>query len=59
MYIMHIYYKEFGVPIEAQWVMRMQVQSLASPSGLRIWRCCELWCSLQTQLRFRIAVAMA
>ena len=24
----------------------MQVQSLASPSGLRIWHCCELWCRL-------------
>ena len=26
--------------------MRMQVQSLASISGLRIGRCCELWCRL-------------
>ena len=24
--------------------MTLRVQSLASLSGLRIWRCCELWC---------------
>ena len=24
--------------------MRLWVPSLASLSGLRIWRCCELWC---------------
>ena len=34
----------------AQWkqiqlgTLRLRVQSLASHSGLRIWRCCELWC---------------
>ena len=34
----------------AQWLSnrlgtrRTQVQSLASLGGLRIWRCCELWC---------------
>ena len=28
--------------------MRMQVQSLALLSGLRIWHCLELWCRLQT-----------
>ena len=39
-----------GVPIMAQQKqiclasMRMQIQSLASLSGLRIWRCHELWC---------------
>ena len=27
-----------------------QVWSLASLSGLRIWHCCELWCSSQTFL---------
>ena len=27
--------------------MRLQVQSLPSLSGLRIWRCCELWCRLK------------
>jgi len=27
--------------------MRLQVRSLASLSGLRIWRCHELWCSSQ------------
>ena len=31
--------------------MRTQVQSLASLSGLRIWRCCELWFRLQIRLR--------
>ena len=36
----------------AQWklirlgAMRFQVRSLASPCGLRIWRCRELWCKL-------------
>ena len=39
--------------------MRMQVQSLASLSGLRIQRCRELWCSLQTQLGSHVAVALA
>ena len=39
-----------GVPAVAQWKqiwlasMRTQVWSLASLSGLRIWRCYELWC---------------
>ena len=31
--------------------MRLQVPSLALLSGLRIWRCCELWCRLQMRLR--------
>ena len=39
--------------------MRMQVRSLASLSGLRIWRCHDLWCRLQTLLRSCIAVAAA
>ena len=30
--------------------MRMQVWSLASLSGLRIWHCHELWCRSQLQL---------
>ena len=37
----------------------MQVQSLASLSGLRIWHCCELWCRLPMCLRSGIAVAVA
>ena len=37
--------------------MRMWVQSLASLSGLRIWRCCELWCRPQMQLRSQVAAA--
>ena len=28
----------------------MLVQSLPLLSGLRIWRCCELWCGSKTQL---------
>ena len=35
----------------------MRVWSLASLSGLRIWRCHELWCRLQTWLRSCMAVA--
>ena len=51
--------------IVSQWkriqlgTMRLRVQSLASFSGLRIWDCHELWCSLQMQLRSCIAVAVA
>ena len=46
-----------GVPLMAQWKriwlvsMRMQVQTLASLSGLRIWHCCDLRYRLQTWLR--------
>ena len=36
----------------------MQIQSLASLSGLRIWCCHELQCRLQMQLRYGIAVAV-
>ena len=39
--------------------MRFRVQSLASLSGLRIWRCPELWCRSQTWLRSCIAVGAA
>ena len=48
----------------AQWIlaqlvsMRMQVQSLASLSGLRIQHCHEQWCRWQTWLRLTIAVAV-
>ena len=53
-----------GVPIVAQWKqtqlvsMRMQVRSLALLSELRILRCPELWCRLQTWLGCGIAVAV-
>ena len=30
----------------------------ASLSGLRVWRCCELWCRSQTRHRSGIAVAV-
>ena len=54
-----------GVPVMAQWqqirlgTMRLLFPSLASLNGLRIWRCHELWCRSQTQLRSGIAVALA
>ena len=38
--------------------MRMLVLSLASLSGLRIWRCPELWCRSKTWLGSRVAVAV-
>ena len=37
----------------------MLVPSLASLSGLRIWRCRELWYRSQTQLGSHVAVAVA
>ena len=39
--------------------MRIQVQSLASLSELRIRHCHDLWCRLQIQLRSGVAVAVA
>ena len=51
-----------GVPVVAQQKriqlasMRMQVQSLASLSGLRIQCCCELWCGSQMWLGSCVAV---
>ena len=51
------------VPFVAQWKhiwlvsMRMQVQSLTSINGLRIWCCSELWYRSQMQLRSGMAVA--
>ena len=53
-----------GVPIVVQWKqiqpvsMRMWVWSLASLSGLRIWHCCELWCSSQKLLGSCFGVAV-
>ena len=47
---------EEGVPVVVQWkqirleTMRLQIRSLASLSGLRIWHCRELWYRLQTRL---------
>ena len=57
--------QSLGVPTAAQWkqirlgTMRLWVQSLASLSGLRIRRCHELWCRLQTWLESGVAVALA
>ena len=45
-----------GVSIVVQWkqiqlgTVRLWVQALALLSGLRIWRCCELWSTLQMRL---------
>ena len=53
-----------GVPIVVQWKwiqfvsIRIQVQSLASLSGLRIQHCRELWCRSQTWLESHIAVSV-
>ena len=56
-----------GVPVVAQrkqiWLtaMRMQVRFLASfsgLSGLRIWYCSELWCSLQMRLGSGVVMAV-
>ena len=54
-----------GVPFVAQQLtnptgpMKMQVQSPASLSVLRIWRCRELWCRLKMRLRSHVAVSVA
>ena len=54
-----------GVPVVAQrkrirlGTMRLRVRSLTSLRELRIWRCCELWCRLQTWLRSGVAMAVA
>ena len=40
-------------------MMRLQVPSLASLTGLRIQCCCELWCRLQAQLGSGVAAAVA
>ena len=53
-----------GVPVMAQWLTNptrdheVQVWSLASLSGLRIWHCHELWCRSKTQLGSQVAVAV-
>ena len=53
-----------GVPIVAQWLQnltiihRTWVRSLVLLSGLRIWRCHELWCRSQTWLGSHISVAL-
>ena len=53
-----------GVPVMAQWrrirlgTMRLRVRSLALFSGVRIWRCHELWCGSWTRLGSGVAVAV-
>ena len=37
---------------------KMPVQSLASLSGLKVWRCRGLWCRSQTWLGSGVAVAV-
>ena len=54
-----------GVPVVVQQkrirlgTMRLQVQSLVLLSGLRMWRCHELWCRPKTSLGSHVAVAVA
>ena len=56
--------KNVAVPVVGQWkqirlgTMRLQVQSLASLSGLKIRHCRELWCRSKTRLRSGVAVAV-
>ena len=56
---------QIGAPVVAQQkrihleTMRLQVQYLASLSGLRIWRCHELWCRFQTRLECDVAMTVA
>ena len=53
-----------GVPIVAERVtnlasiMRIQIRSLASLSGLRIWCCLELWCRSQMWLGSCVAMSV-
>ena len=60
----HLKLSFFGVPIVAQrkqiWLgsMRIQIQSLASLSGLRIQHFHELWCRPQMWLGSGVAVAV-
>ena len=62
-----LYVKEYffnGVPIMVQrkriqlGTTRLRVPTLASPSGLGIQDCRELWCRLKTQLGSGVAVAV-
>ena len=50
-----------GVPVVVQreWIHEDAVWSLAYLSRLRIRRCWELWCRLQTRLGSHVAVAVA
>ena len=53
-----------GVPVVAQWLTNptrnheVVDSTPALLSRLRIRRCRELWCRLQTRLRSRVAVAL-
>ena len=57
--------KKSGVPVMAQWLTNPTSNNEVagsipgSLSGLGIQHCHELWCGLQTRLRFHIAVALA
>ena len=56
--------RSLGVPVMAQWLRnpaRNHEVAGSIPglvSGLRIWRCCGLWCRLQMQLGSGVAVAL-
>ena len=64
LWVLRIKYTYFGSSRLEQWkciwlgTMRLQVQSLASLSGLRIQHCHELWCTLQMWLTSHVAVAV-
>ena len=47
-----------GGTVEMNLTRNHEVRSLASLSGLRVWRCRELWCRSQMQLRSCMAVAV-
>ena len=49
--------KKEGIPVMAQWFMNL-TSNCRLLSGLRIWRCSELWCRSQMQLGSGIAVAL-
>ena len=56
--------KKIEVPVVAQWLTSPTRNdevacSLALLSGLRIWRCRELWCRSQMWLGSGVAVAVA
>ena len=49
---------DWELPYAANMALLMQVGSLASPSELRIWHCCELWCRSETRLGSHVTVAV-
>ena len=68
-YVFVISFNPHNRPILQMWTLRPTELDLPkvteliivepSLSGLRIWHCCELWCSSRVQLRFCVAVEWA